>query len=131
MRQCVRSIPRSVAAPARSADRLVIPWTTSTDLFPFTVLSRVTRNPCFRPLHFWPAVRIRVASNVRLSRRPCPLSDELAAQPGGGDAGTSSGGSGRRDPPGGVLEGEPGLDVHRQPVLVVLHHQDVVAPGTD
>ena len=69
---------------------------------------------------------------VRTSTRPCPLSTVVATRSGGGGGGgASAGGSGRRDGSGGVLEGEGGLDVHLQRLLVVLHHQQVIAPGID
>jgi hypothetical protein len=122
---------RSVAASACFIDRLVIPYTTSTDLTPFTVRSRVILKPCFSPFHFCPTVRIDVASNVRFSIRPCPFSTVVATRSAGADVGASSGGSGRRDPSGGLLEGEPGPDVGLQPRLVVLHDQEVIAPGID
>src|SRR5262249_7361967 len=127
MSQSSRSKPRAVAASACWGERLLIPWTTSTALTPLTVRSRVTSNPCSRPAHCCPAVKIAVARSVRFSVRPCPLSTVVATRSAGG-GGTSSGGSGRRDTPGGVLEGEPGPDVGHQARLVVLGDQQVLPP---
>ena len=42
-----------------------------------------------------------------------------------------AGGSGRREASGGVREGESGPDVHLQRPPVVLHRQQVLAPGID
>lgn len=122
---------RSVAAFACLIDRLVIPYTTSTVFFPFTVRSRVIRSPCLSPFHFCPTVRICVVSNVRFSIRPCPFSNVTATRSAGADVGMSSGGSGRRDPPGGLFEGESRLNVGLQPRLVILHDQKIIATGTD
>src|SRR5262245_53434018 len=126
MCQCSRSSPNSRAASAVWAVRLVMPWTTSTVVLPFSVRSRVRSKPCFRPGHRWCKVRISVVRSVRFSRRPWPLSPLVATRPG--DVGTSGGkSSGHRLDR--CLEAEAGVAVDRQSRLVILDDEHVVAAG--
>ena len=88
--------------------------------------------PRFSPGHFDPPVRRVVVRSVRTSTRPCPSPTVVAARSGGGGGnGVPVGGSGRREASGGVREGESGPDVHLQRPPVVLHRQQVLAPGID
>src|SRR5262245_26591749 len=111
MFQCARTSASSRPASAWAAERLVIPYTTSTVALAPAVRSRTSSKPCLSPDHFWCAVRIEVVRSVRFSTRPCPLSTVVATRPAGGGGSASPGGSGRRDGSGGLLEAESGPDV--------------------
>jgi hypothetical protein len=55
----------------------------------------------------------------------------VANRPRVAGVGTGSGGSGRRDRSGGYCKGEPAFGVDYQGGLIVLRHEDVIAPGLD
>src|SRR5262245_50106603 len=126
MPQCPRVSSSNRFASARWGLRLLIPWTTSTVVLPFSVRSRTTSNPCGRPTQSWCFVRIVVVRRVRFSMRPCPLVLVVATCPAGSATGWFSGGHGGAAPLGLLLGGAPGRYVGSQRGLVVLDREDVV-----
>src|SRR5262249_1921547 len=128
IRQWSRTNPSRRAASAAPGGRLVIPYATSTVVWPAAVRSRVISNPCAKPGQRSWTVSSVVVRRVRRSTRPCPFSVVLAWRSGGGGA---SGGKGRRERTLAGLVAEPGRDVGPQPGLVLLGQQHVVAAGID
>src|SRR5262245_30537857 len=131
MCQWSRTSRSSRAASARPSVRLVIPWTFSTVVLPFSVRSRVSSNACASPGHFGCSVRTVVVRSVRFSRRPCPLSTVVATRFAGSGGAAPSGGKSRGDRPGPGLVAEGGADIDHQAGLVVLGDEHVVPAAGD
>jgi len=83
---CSRTSPSRRRASASSLCRLVIPYTTSTVVSPFSVRSLVSSKPCASPAQSCCFVRMPVSRSVLTSSRPCPLSTLRASEPKGGGA---------------------------------------------